>query len=48
MTCYFEKHDRIVVGAVILPKIPKIAFHSTNGYSLEVALMLLVGRFSVT
>jgi hypothetical protein len=38
MTCYFGKHDRIVVGAVILPKIPKIAFHNTNGYSLGVAL----------
>jgi hypothetical protein len=38
MTCYFGKHDRIAVGAVILPKIPKIAFHNTNGYSLGVAL----------
>jgi len=38
MTCYFGKHDRRVVGAVILPKIPKIAFHNINGYSLGVAL----------
>jgi hypothetical protein len=41
MTCYFGKHDRIAVGAVILPKIPKIAFHNTNGHSLGVALTLL-------
>jgi hypothetical protein len=27
MTCYFEKYDRILVGAVILLKIPKIAFY---------------------
>jgi hypothetical protein len=38
MTCYFEKHDRIVVGAMILLKIPKIAFHNTNGYLLELFL----------
>jgi hypothetical protein len=38
MTCYFRKHDRIAVGAVTLPKIPKITFHNTNGYSLGVAL----------
>ena len=38
VTCYFGKHDRIVVGAMILPKIPKIGFHNTNSYSLGVAL----------
>jgi hypothetical protein len=38
MTCYFGKHDRIAVGAVILSKIPKIAFHDTNDYSLRVTL----------
>jgi hypothetical protein len=38
MTCYFRKYDRITVGAVILPKIPKIVFHNTNGYSFGVAL----------
>jgi hypothetical protein len=40
MTCYFGKHDRIAVGAVILLKISKIAFHNTNGYSLRVALRI--------
>jgi hypothetical protein len=40
MTCYFGKHDRIAVGAVILPNIPKIAFYNTNGYSLGVALFV--------
>jgi hypothetical protein len=39
MACYFRKHDRIAVGAVILPKVHKIAFYNTNGYSLAVALM---------
>ena len=39
MTCYFRKRDRIVVGAVILPKIPKIGFHNSNGYSLGVPLI---------
>jgi len=38
MTYYFGKHDRIAVGVVILPKIPKIAFHDTNSNSLGVAL----------
>jgi len=38
MICYFGKRDRIAVGAVILPKMSKIAFHDTNGYSLGVAL----------
>ena len=38
MTCYFGKHDRIAVGAMILPKMPKIAFYDTSGYSLGVAL----------
>jgi len=42
MTCYFGKLDRIAVGAMILPKIPKIAFHNTNGYSLGVALRQVV------
>jgi hypothetical protein len=42
MTCYFGKHDRIAIEAVILPKIPKIAFHNINGYSLGVALMLVL------
>jgi hypothetical protein len=30
MTCYFEKRNRIAVGAMTLPKIPKISFHNTN------------------
>jgi hypothetical protein len=34
MTCYFRKHDRIAVGAMMLPKILKIAFHNINDYSL--------------
>jgi hypothetical protein len=37
VTYYFGKHDR-TVGVVILPKIPKIGFHNSNGYSLGVAL----------
>ena len=41
MTCYFGKLDRIAVGAMILPKIPKIAFHDTNSNSLGVALSYL-------
>jgi len=41
MTCYFGKHDRIAVGAMILPKISKIAFQDTNGYSLGVAVSYL-------
>lgn len=38
--CLFfkKKYDRIIVGAVILLKIPKIRFFMTNGYSLGVAL----------
>jgi hypothetical protein len=35
---YLGKHDRIAIGAVILPKISKIEFHNTNSYSLGVAI----------
>ena len=38
MTCYFGKYNRIAVGVMILSKIPKIRFHNSNGYSLEVVL----------